>query len=129
MTVTRHTGLLLIGAGVGLYIAGFLVPPDPVDEDYEARTMRRLGVKVLGITEESVIEQATEENIGRRKTRTAHKLGNWGFGFLVVGVGVMVLAGVVHHYRENGPGSTNAGKAMERATRERKTDRASFPKG
>jgi len=102
MTLDRHIGLLLIGAGLGLFIAAFLVPPDPVDEKYVAYTMREI-FKILGPLDEGANDEimkkrAIEEAIANKASETARKLNNWGFGFLVAGVGVMVLAGAVRHY-------------------------------
>jgi len=101
MTLDRHIGLLLIGAGLGLFIAAFLVPPDPVDEKYvadTAHTMREIYHEILGATDEATIQKATEEAIANKASETARKLNNWGFGFLVAGVGVMVLAGALRYH-------------------------------
>jgi len=81
--------LLLVGVGVGLHIAALLVPPDPVDEKYEAQTVRKIArVFDKGWEDppnEPLMEQATQEAIRHAATKTARKLGNWGWGFFLLG--------------------------------------------
>ena len=99
MKVDRFFGIALIGAAVGLLVASYIVPDDPVNELRIEETTQKVAPILGEPVDQAVVDRWIIEATDRARRRTSEKLSNVGTGCIVAAIAVMCLGGVVRHYR------------------------------
>ena len=108
----RYIALVVFGAAAGFLVAAKMVPPDPVNEDFERALMQRLRpTPLLEDMDDHIFEIAVDRCVERKRQRTSQRLINVATGCILAGIGVMMLGGVVRHYRPGSPSRSPSARA------------------